>query len=243
MTHDEAMDALPAYALGAFDGDNAALEAHVANCDDCSRQLADFLEATGRLGAAVPLLGPPPRLRAAVLAAAPVRRAAWSRQWRLVHGASRLLPLAATVVLGLGLTGYAVVQHRQVQADRLALATDERGLALLTSTETTVERLAPVGSLGDQAHGHWYHRPGIATQVVVVEFMPPPPAGQAYYGWLVLANGGIQPIGRFTLDATGYGRIILPGADGTNVRAVEVTRRPTTSVASPGQVVLRWPGS
>jgi len=149
--------------------------------------------------------------------------------------------MAALLVVSLGLSAVVIRQLQQVQAARSELVLDQQGLALLTSTETTVERLQPVPPFGGDSHGHWYHRPGIPTQVLVIEFMPGPPVGQTYIGWLQQADGSWRAAGHFTLDAQGYARIILVGDDGARVRAVVVTRQSADTSAPEGTTVLRWP--
>lgn len=241
MPHEEAESLLPGYALGAFDGDVEALQRHLASCPVCTAQLASFLEATTRLAEAVPMLEPPARLRSAVLSHAAVRQA--DRRYRLTRWrpvAGMLLAAAAVLIIVAGLAAHSVQQQGQLRVAQAQLALDGQGLALLTSTETTVQRLEQVIPLGDQAHGHWYHRPGIRTQVLVVEFMPAPPAGEAYFGWLQRADGSIEASGRFTLDSQGYSRLILVGHDGSDVQSAIVTRQAVGAAATPGRVVLRW---
>jgi len=113
-------------------------------------------------------------------------------------------------------------------------------LALLTSTETIEHRLTPVADPTSPEHEHWYHRPGIATQVLVIEMMPVLPSGESYVGWLRHADGSWQRAGRFSLDAYGYGRLILTGSDGVGVQQVVVTRQDTETSGPAGAVVLRW---
>lgn len=238
MTHDEARDLLPGYSLGALDDEAAALEAHLEGCPRCSAQLAAYLETTAALGGAVAQREPPAHLRAAVLADAPLRPLPRAVPRRRI---GRPWLAAALLLLALGLAGGNLAQRRQLAATRSELALDSQGLALLTSTETTVQRLVPAGGLGGQAHGHWYHQPGIATQVLVIEFMPPPPAGESYYGWLQRSNGSWQAVGAFTLDAHGYGRRILLGSDGADVVAAEVTRQGRATPGPAGPPLLRWP--
>jgi hypothetical protein len=244
MTHDEVADLVPAYALGALDSDVdvVELEEHLRGCVQCSNLLATYLDAAAALGEAVEPVVPPQGLRAAIFehaasSLAPRRQWGWSL-WFL--GRSSLAAAAILLVLSLGLGAGYITQQRQLGEAQTTLALDERGLALLTSTETSVDRLAPLVASPTNAHGHWYHRPGVDTQVVVVEFMPAPPVGEAYYGWLERNNGAWQLVGRFTLDASGYGRIILLGGDGSNVRGVTVTHQAQPSAAPSGVVVLRF---
>jgi hypothetical protein len=245
MTHDEVADLVPAYALGALDSDVdvVEIEEHVRGCAQCSDLLATCLDAAAALGEAVEPVAPPQALRAAVFghAAPPQVHRGWNWSWWLL-GRSSLAAAAILLVLSLGLGAGYITQQRQLGDTQSTLALDEHGLALLTSTETSVDRLAPLTPSPTNSHGHWYHRLGVDTQVVVVEFMPAPPAGEAYYGWLQHTDGSWQLVGRFTLDANGYGRIILLGGDGSNVRGVTITRQSQPSAAPSGDVVLRGPG-
>ncbi len=248
MTHEEAFSLLPAYALGALDEDLEDLEAHLRHCSRCKAQLSLFLETTTALGEAAETVTPPPALRGRVLSSVPVQPVApRGRLQRLVEMFAAPTWKAAPIALALlivlaGLTAWIVVQQQQLQATRSELVLDERGLALLTSTETVTERLAPIAEPTSQAHGHWYHRPGVNTQVLVVEFMPAPPRGESYYGWLRLADGSWRAAGPFSLNSGGYGRLILLGSDGSDVRGVTVTSQPEATAQPSGEVVLRWPG-
>jgi hypothetical protein len=245
VTHDEVADLLPAYALGGLDEDTVPIDEHLRGCRECSELLATYLEASAALGEAVPPVAPPASLRAAVFAHAE-RRYPEGRGWawgRWLWQRSSLVAAGILLVLSAGLGLGNAVQQRQLDQSQSTLALDERGLALLTSTETTVDRMSPLNPSPTNAHGHWYHRGGIQTQVFVVEFMPTPPAGEAYYGWLELRDGLWQPVGRFTLDSTGYGRIILLGGDGSNARGVTVTRQSGPSAIPSGTIVLRGPSA
>lgn len=242
MTHDEAVDLLPVYALGALEDEAPALEAHLDTCPRCTALLASYLETTVTLGAAVPAAEPPASLRTALVDAratpTPPRRLESFR--RSLRRSALPAVAAALLLLSIGLGASLTAQHQQLAAAHGQLALDERGLGLLTSTETTVERLTPVTATSADTHGHWYHRPGVQTQVLVVEFMPALPRGQRYYGWLRRADGSWTAAGPFTSDSLGYGRLILLGSDGVGVQGVAVTRQAAPSAAPAGPLVLSW---
>ena len=72
--HDAAVELLGAWALDACtDDEMRAVAAHVAQCDDCTREAAKLREAAGWLGA-LEAVTPPPSLEAAVMATARARR-------------------------------------------------------------------------------------------------------------------------------------------------------------------------
>lgn len=242
MTHEDARLLLAAYALGAADADVDALEEHIHSCDRCKAELAGYLDTAAMLGEAVKTVPPPAALRTAVLGRIPPQRNPFQRLTDLFVPSRRSsVAVAVAMLVAVVALAAAVIQQQQIQLMRSELALNSQGLALLTSTEVIAERLAPVLDPTSQAHGHWYHRPGVATQVVVVEFLPPPPPGVSYYAWLHHENGSWTSPGTFSLDGTGYGRLIILGSDGTDVTAVVVTRQTEPSQAPSGDTVLRWP--
>jgi anti-sigma-K factor RskA len=65
------VDLLPAHALGALEPDQAAaVEAHLAGCPECARELVRWRRATEEIAGAAPPVVPSPALRQRVLAAA-----------------------------------------------------------------------------------------------------------------------------------------------------------------------------
>jgi hypothetical protein len=253
VTHDEAVALLPSYALGTLDEDVAALEAHLDACDRCGPILAALLETTAALADSVEQVPPPVALRERVLSGlAPPRPAlavvpatAPGRVTGFRPRPPRVFLIrsiaAALIILALGFGAGTVVQVERSRASQAELALDRQGLALLTSTETTVERLVPIAEPTSTAHGYWYHHAGVPTQVVVIEFLPPLTGGDAYYGWLGLAEGSWQAIGAIPTDEVGYGRSIVLGSDGAGVQSVEVTSQPGPSASPTGVVILKWP--
>lgn len=261
MTHIEAREALAIHALDALDPDEAAaLEAHLAACSTCTAELASLRRPADEMAAAAPLCVPPARLRARVVATAaalegaappqpvalarvPERRGA--RHWlRLRPSVQRWQPaawLAAAVLLlalsGAGAGGYAAYRAQQ------QLAMDEAALALLTSTETVLDRLAPApgAAVGPTTHGHWYHRAGVPTQVIVGEALLPLPAGERYVAWLQRPEGW-QQAGALVPDAHGSARLVVLGHDPAGTAGVLVTRETDDPIAPRGPAMLRFPG-
>lgn len=153
-----------------------------------------------------------------------------------------ILPLVLFVIAGL--IGWGVIQYQQVQEVRAAQALDQRGLDLLTNSDTLKERMVLVTDPNAKAHGHWYHQKGIDTQLFVIEFMPPLPSGTSYYGWLQDGDGSWHLITRFVLDEQSYARAVLVGSDGSKVQTVIVTKQTESSTTPQGEVVLRYqPGA
>jgi len=143
--------------------------------------------------------------------------------------------LAAAVLL-VALAGSAAAGFVRDAGARAQLRTDDAALALLTSTETTVERLEPAASgVPADAHGHWYHRDGVPTQVIVGEFLPPLSRGQRYVAWERQGQAWLR-----AGELDGNRRLIVLGGDGHDVSAVEITREAGQSSEPGSDVVLRF---
>lgn len=69
MTHEEYKEMLAEHALGALDASQArALEAHLATCDACRTELAEWQDTIAALVYSAPSVEPPPALRSTLLA-------------------------------------------------------------------------------------------------------------------------------------------------------------------------------
>lgn len=239
MTHEEALELVPIYALGALDERVAELEEHIGVCEACRVSLASYEETAAALGQALAPVAPPPSLRERVLVAVPEAAVSPAPPLNLMR-LPRWLPssaAAALLVVALGLGVWNARQRAELATLRQTADVDERGLELLTSTETANDRLNPVVA-GAKEHGHWFHQTGQSAQVLVVEFMPLLGPGDAYYGWFQRRDGSWLLAGTFQVDGTGYGRLILLGSDGADVQRVEVTRQTQATSAPSGTVVL-----
>jgi len=263
VTHSEIQELVAGYALDALDASEETIVAdHLPICPTCAAEYHRLLEVVDRLGGAPAQDDAPASLRSRVLASAdqffadqaapaaplpvlplPVgRRAArpprrfdrplQMRRFEWLAAAVLIVTLSVTTANMFG-------SNRQNQAE---LTRDNAALALLTSTETTNDQLArgTLANLPADTHGHWFHRAGVMTQVIVGEFLPPPPAGQHYEVWLLRASGS-SSAGRMHIDATGYGRVIVMGSDGSDVRAVEITLEQGQPVQPGASIALRFP--
>lgn len=117
-----------AYALGAVDDvERLVFERHLAQCADCQGELPSLLAAVAKLGGAQ-LATPPAQLRASVMARvarttqlAPLTAPSGHRRR---SGLSRVLAVAASIAVVLGIGGVAVEQQRLVherdRSDRIA---------------------------------------------------------------------------------------------------------------------------
>lgn len=250
-------DLLPAYALGALDGDDLReMEEHLAGgCEECRRQLAQWDLDLESLAASVPPVVPSDMTRTRVL--------------RLVAGAapaSRRLPwwtaLAAAALLAVAIWGVAGQLRMSGELDRLEgernrLAsqveqlgrevTQVRGEAQRASQALQVVaapgvRLVTLAGLGPspEAAGHTYVNPLRRDALFYASNLPALPSDKTYELWYI-ADGKPVAAGTFAVDPGGIASVKVEHVpDVASIQAWAVTIEPAGGVAQPtGAMVLK----
>jgi anti-sigma-K factor RskA len=260
--HDEL---LPAYALGALDGDELReLEAHVASgCAECRRQLALWQGDLEELAASVPPVTPSAHTRQRVLRLAGGHRAeAVPARPRPLARWAMLAALAAATALLIAV-GSAWRQARLgdelerlgAERDRLAREVSglDRQLGLARSeAQRMAESLAIIASPGSrsvqlaglgpapQASGHAFVSPQRGQAVFYAFDLPAPAPGKAYQLWWI-GPGGPVSAGVFDVDERGTGSVRVEHvAPAGQIQAWAVTVEPAGGVPQPtGAMVLK----
>ncbi|MBI2188690.1 MAG: anti-sigma factor [Acidobacteria bacterium] len=252
-SHDDLKAYAGAYVLGSLDPDERAeFESHLAGCEDCAAEVRALGRVTEALARGVAQRTPPPELRDRVLAtfgAPPQARPAA----RVRAGARSWLPLAALVVLTVGIGVYAAwLQVRvTVLEDRLEQALLQASAAeaavaearrVNTELQTTMGVLAAPDlvriDLAGQApapqataRALWSRARGM---VFTATNLPPLPAGQVYQVWVVTAAQPPISAGLLMPDAGGGGQTYFnTPPDIPPPAAVAVSIEPAGGVPAP----------
>ena len=235
---------LPAYALGALDGDDLReLEEHLdAGCEECRRQLAHWqqdLVLRMTAGAAT----------AAGTAPSPRRRSWW-------------LPLAAAALLAVAVWGVAGQTRLRGELERLTAERDRlaRQVAVLDHEVTLAREAAERASqalqvvaapgvksvvltgLGPapQAKGQTYVNPRQGGALFYAFDLPALPQGKTYELWYIAAGKPV-PAGTFAVDPQGAASVRVERVpDVASIEAWAVTVEPAGGVPQPtGAMVLK----
>jgi len=163
---------------------------------------------------------------------------------RIRAGLLRLRGKLGAVVAVVAVGGLAAALGLRADQWRSDLARDERGLALVTSSDTqTVRALAVPGVPGIPADAHAVFRGQTGANIAVMTFsnLPAAPDGQVYRIW-VQHDGTWVSLGTVEPNGQGSARLILEGPDVQPFPdQVEVTREPSAGGAQPGEtVVVHW---
>jgi anti-sigma-K factor RskA len=222
--HDELKQDAAAYVLDSLEPEErAAFEAHLAGCSECAGEVRSLLGVTGALARSVPQRTPRPELRERVLRSVP----------NLIHDKPskvpgrtvlKWLPVAAALVLALGLGVYALVLQSR-------LADAQSALAVLVAPDVARIDLAgqPVAPLA-RARALWSRNRGM---IFSVSNLPTAPEGRVYQVWVVTANAPISA-GLLIPDASGAGSAYFATSpDIPPPVAVAVTLEPAGGVPAP----------
>lgn len=257
-THDPRFDELlPAYALGALDGDELReLEAHLATgCAECRRQLALWQGDLEALADSVPPVEPSTETRRSVLrlaggAAAPRAGAPRRPVRRTLRWA---LPAAAVLALAVwgGVRQAHLVAERDGLRERVraldqelavAQADNERmaqALSIITAPGSRAVQLAGLGTTPGAA-GHTFVDPRGKRAIFYAFDLPALAAGKTYQLWWIAAGRPVSA-GTFGVDPHGHARVQIDRVDDADkIQAWAVTVEPAGGVPQPtGEMVLK----
>ena len=210
---------LSAYALGALDeADAANLATHLADCDDCRRELAWMRVAVDTLPASVPQLEPPPELRARLMeivtAEAEVLGAA---------GASADRP-------PLQFRRPRVLRRPRLAAGLCLAAAAVAAVALVLATQGTSTRTVSAELTGGlRGHASASLRLTGSRAQLVVAGLPAPPADHVDELWVQPPGRAPRPAGTFVVR-TGAIDLASPVRSGDRVL---VTVEPGAGTSAP----------
>ncbi|MFE7581961.1 anti-sigma factor domain-containing protein [Streptomyces gardneri] len=225
-----------AYALDALDpAERDEFAAHLAHCEECRRDVAEFEATAARLAGAV-AQDPPPALKQRTMAAVdgvrqlPPQVPATGEAHRLIRVLRRKavpLALAASVAAAVSFAGLAAWQHQesqdaQQQAQQVEQQLDAVSTVLAAPDARTVHGRATNGALTTVISSDRQNR-----AVFTATGLPTPAEGKTYQLWLD-QNGTMQPAGFIHADGT----VPLDGAI-AEATAVGLTQEPAGGSPQP----------
>ncbi len=257
--HDAWLESAALYVIDAMtEEERRSFETHLRDCEHCRAEVASLQGVDEALASAVPQVDPPAALRdrvmSSVLGSEPAKRV----QPRPAAGMAQWLPLAASLVLSVGLGGYAYSLQQRIAvledeltgaraqaADTLARAEATQRTLQLTQTHLDVltapdsARVALAGqpaAPGASGRADWSRARGLALSL---ENLPPLQPGRTYQVWLLTAGMPVSA-GLLAPDAAGRSTIVysVPPGD-VAPTGIALSEEPAGGVPQPtGQLVL-----
>ena len=267
MTHEALRESLPAFALGALDADERReVAAHVATCAECAAELAQLGRVVEGIGLEATPVTPPPALKGKVLERiGRESRAAAEPRARMVSMPlkarppfwTRGLPLAASVILAVGATLYALAMRSELVTLRLDVAATSEEASKLRGELATLRRnwvevtramnvlKAPdmlrvdlkgqAGAPAATGRAFWSRTAGL---MFTADRLPALPAGRVYQLWTI-TGGAATGAGVFVPDATGAASVTsVVSADAPQPDAFGVTIEPAGGSTTPTMPIV-----
>ena len=260
----EMLDISAAIALGAAEpGDVERVEQHADECPKCAAALREFREMAAVLGASVPQVEPPSRLRSRLLlaaqrtpqeappvgaqavdrrsgiaawwAATPLRRLAWPR----VRLSPAWAVAMASMIVSIGSLAWVAMLQGQV-ADLRSAAAAERERAVrydqvvqVLASPQLAVRSLTPASQSVHSYGTVYLDPNSRTGMLTARGLPPIQPGHAWQLWFVRGNERVSG-GVLWPDRLGNGyTLIQVPSDVQTFEGIGVTEEPGPGSAWP----------
>lgn len=247
--HEQFADDLALYALGTLqESERAALEAHLAQCAACRRELQEVWGDIGLLGLATTGATPPPHARARLLSALakePRVRTVQKQSWRWWL----LAPVSAAIILAMVST--LLWRQNNVLRQDLALRLAQSGLDRaeverakevldLLSAPDTVRVTLTANNAKPQPQGKAIYRQRTGSLVFLASNFAPLPPKKAYELWLLPTSGAAPiPAGVFKPDERGSATVLMPALPkDLQAKAFAITVEPETGSATPTMPIL-----
>ena len=177
------------YVTGTLDDEDVrTFEAHLAGCEECREDVGRVERELAWLPMAVPPAAPSPGLRRRIVSRVLDGRVRRAPRW--------LVPLAAAASLLLAAGGWLLGRSGREQME-LALARERARVAALTDTLSVIRGAGRVlhaeVTMGD-ARGNLFIFADTTTHrwSVVVQGLPPAPAGERYQFWFITSDGMVR---------------------------------------------------
>ncbi len=252
-SHSDLKSQAGAYVLGSLDPDERlAFETHLAACDECATDVHALQRVADALAQGVPQRTPRPELRQLVLVSYGRSPSPPAVSRHGISQATRWMPLAAMIVVAIGLGAYAFrlqvrVRDLEARLEQAIVQASAAELAVADARRVSGELQSAMGVLAApdlvridlmgqaaapqaSARALWSRARGM---VFTASNLPALPSGRVYQVWVVTAQAPISA-GLLSPDAAGTGLTFFSTpADIPPPAAVAVTIEPAGGVPAP----------
>ena len=244
MVHNDYKEMIPAHALSTLDAaDERVLSKHLAECDECRRELADWKATAASLALSVNPMEPSPEVRENILTQIRSEKSGSesvskvlpfkNTQRNLWNSLGSLGSIAAVIVFGALIVSVFVLYQQNRE-----LREQNEFFQLLTAPGSRMAELSGTPEAANATAMLAYDRNGRA--MLITQGLPRAPEGKQYQLWFIVGNNPL-PGKAFTPDISGRTMMKDEVPEAARHSAVfAVTLEPTGGVRSPtGSIYLR----
>lgn len=244
MVHNDYKEMIPAHALSTLDAaDERVLSKHLAECDECRRELADWEATAASLALSANPMEPSPEVRENILTQIRSEKSGSesvskvlrfkNTQRNLWNSLGSLGSIAAVIVFGALIVSVFVLYQQNRE-----LREQNEFFQLLTAPGSRMAELSGTPEAANATAMLAYDRNGRA--MLITQGLPRAPEGKQYQLWFIVGNNPL-PGKAFTPDISGRTMMKDEIPEAARHSAVfAVTLEPTGGVRSPtGSIYLR----
>jgi anti-sigma-K factor RskA len=244
MVHNDYKEMIPAHALSTLDAaDERVLSKHLAECDECRRELADWEATAASLALSANPMEPSPEVREKILTQIRSEKSGSesvskvlrfkNTQRNLWNSLGSLGSIAAVIVFGALIVSVFVLYQQNRE-----LREQNEFFQLLTAPGSRMAELSGTPEAANATAMLAYGRDGRA--MLITQGLPRAPEGKQYQLWFIVGNNPL-PGKAFTPDISGRTMMKDEIPEAARHSAVfAVTLEPTGGVRSPtGSIYLR----
>jgi anti-sigma-K factor RskA len=244
MVHNDYKEMIPAHALSTLDAaDERVLSKHLAECDECRRELADWEATAASLALSANPMEPSPEVREKILTQIRSEKSGSesvskvlrfkNTQRNLWNSLGSLGSIAAVIVFGALIVSVFVLYQQNRE-----LREQNEFFQLLTAPGSRMAELSGTPEAANATAMLAYDRNGRA--MLITQGLPRAPEGKQYQLWFIVGNNPL-PGKAFTPDISGRTMMKDEVPEAARHSAVfAVTLEPTGGVRSPtGSIYLR----
>jgi anti-sigma-K factor RskA len=244
MVHNDYKEMIPAHALSTLDAaDERVLSKHLAECDECRRELADWEATAASLALSANPMEPSPEVREKILTQIRSEKSGSesvskvlrfkNTQRNLWNSLGSLGSIAAVIVFGALIVSVFVLYQQNRE-----LREQNEFFQLLTAPGSRMAELSGTPEAANATAMLAYDRNGRA--MLITQGLPRAPEGKQYQLWFIVGNNPL-PGKAFTPDISGRTMMKDEVPEAARHSAIfAVTLEPTGGVRSPtGSIYLR----
>jgi anti-sigma-K factor RskA len=244
MVHNDYKEMIPAHALSTLDAaDERVLSKHLAECDECRRELADWEATAASLALSANPMEPSPEVRENILTQIRSEKSGSesvskvlrfkNTQRNLWNSLGSLGSIAAVIVFGALIVSVFVLYQQNRE-----LREQNEFFQLLTAPGSRMAELSGTPEAANATAMLAYDRNGRA--MLITQGLPRAPEGKQYQLWFIVGNNPL-PGKAFTPDISGRTMMKDEIPEAARHSAIfAVTLEPTGGVRSPtGSIYLR----
>ena len=249
---DPVQELLEEYVLGTLDAaEQARVERHLQNCEDCQRLAQEYAEVASKLPQALAKaseLPLPPEIKTHLLQTLASERSPASVRVNVFGWRPRLVMWGLAILLAFSLAwgfrlNVALAQERALRSEFADLVDQQEIVLEVIDSNKTTKAFLRATTSDSRSYGKLFTRSDFPDVVAMAGRLPVPPSGQAYHLW-VSEQGETYLAGVMKVNDKGFGLLVFTADQpGPIYEAAQLILQPIGSTSPSGEPIIAWQAS